>query len=135
MAKYPDFLKEYGEPKTLPSYTYKYDPVSKHISGHIDGMEAVAQSIYCYLNIERYEWEIFPTDYGVEMRDLFGQDPEIVTVLLEQRIKDCLSIDTRIKDIKDFECRFMEHGRIILVKFTVVSTEGTFDMGLDFSKD
>lgn len=115
----------------MPSYTYKFDPKSKRIIGKVDGVEAVKQAVYLYLCTELGDYDIFPDeDYGIQTRDLYGKDVEFVKLIIEQRIKDALSIDTRIAppvgDIQDFES--WAEGNNVYARFTVLSSEGAFDM-------
>lgn len=119
------------EVKQMPSYTYKFDPISKRIIGKVDGLEAVKQAVYLHLCTELGDYDIFPDeDYGIQTRDLYGKDVEFVKLIIEQRIKDALSIDTRIAppvgNIEDFES--WTEGNTVYARFTVISSEGAFDI-------
>ena len=99
-------LKTYGEDTDSfkPSLTYQIK--GNHIEGRIDGAAAVRQAIDLILSTERFEWEIFSTDYGIESKDLVGADCELVKGDLERRITECLSEDDRINGISDFSITF-----------------------------
>lgn len=126
-----DPIQEY-KTNILPSYTYKIDKDTSEIIGHVDGIEAVKQAVFLYLNTERFKWFIFPdNDYGVEFDKYRGKDLDFVIASLEYEIKEALSIDTRIVDIKDFE--FEVKGRDIYCTFTVVCIFGSFDSSVEFT--
>lgn len=127
IPKIPEYMIEAGEPSTLPSYTYKFDPTTKKIAGKVDGLEAVRQAVYLYLHTEVADWDIFPDDdYGIASRDLYGRDPLEVKNLIEGRVKDALSIDTRIMDVLDFSAE-VDKTKVI-VRFVVQTNEGKVDV-------
>ena len=56
---------------------------TKRIQGTVDDLDAVIQTIYKILNTERYEYEIYSWDFGIELVDLYGKDityvvPELI---------------------------------------------------------
>ena len=57
---------------TETSNTYKINQQKNNINGFIDDIEAVKQSVYLILNIERYKYLIYDWDYGFEIVDLIG---------------------------------------------------------------
>jgi len=98
-------LKTYGDNTDFhPSLTYQIK--DNHIEGTIDGVEAVAQAINLILSSERFEHEIYSTDYGIETKDLIGADREFVRGDLERRISEALAEDDRIEGIEDFAISF-----------------------------
>ncbi len=100
-----------------PTNTYKMDIERKRIIGYTDGKEAMKQAIYKILRTERFDYVIYNSDYGIELKDLFGRDKYIAYAVLERRIKEALTVDDRINDVYDFE---FEIGRnSISVTFTV----------------
>lgn len=84
-----------------PTYTWKIE--GNRIVGNTDGLEAMEQTIYLILNVERYKHEIYDWDYGVELMDLFGKDKAYVYSELKRRIKEALMTDNRITDVTNFE--------------------------------
>lgn len=54
--------------------------------GKTDGTEAVKQAVLKILNTERYGYEIYTWDYGVELQDLYGQPMPYVLSELEDRL-------------------------------------------------
>ena len=101
------------------------------INGYIDDMDSVIQAIYLILMTERYKFIIYSWDYGVELVDLFGKPMPYVMSELPRRITEALTMDNRIDDVVDFE--FEKNGKILHVKFTVVSNVGniTTDMEVE----
>ena len=69
---------------TLPSRTLKMDHDWKTITGTIDQIQAVEQAVFLILTTERYQWLIFSWDYGVELQNLIGKDPEYCIPEIEQ---------------------------------------------------
>lgn len=92
------------------------------ISGYVDDLEAIKQTIYFILSTERYEYIIYSWDYGIELKDLFGKPMSYIISELPRRITEALTTDDRIEDVTDFE--FEKHKNILGVTFTVVTTVG-----------
>lgn len=109
-----------------PSKTYKLNIDRATIFGYTDGIPAIEQAIYKILNTERYEYLIYGEGYGIECRDLIGEDMLYAATELENRIKDALSYDDRIKEIVDLETTI--EGKNLLVSFTALTTEGNINI-------
>ena len=99
------------------------------LNGFVDGLEAVAQTVYLTLSTERYEFIIYSWDYGVELIDLTGKPMPYVMSELPRRITEALTQDDRIKDVVDFE--FEPHGKRLHATFTVVSNFGNIPTELE----
>lgn len=110
-------LKTYGEDVDgfHPSKTWKLS--GNRLQGMIDGREAVAQAVDLMLSTERFYYDIFSFDYGVELADLIGKDRSFVRADIQRRIEEALSEDDRITGISDFEISFDREAAI--VSFTV----------------
>ena len=119
----PDF-----ETVVQPTYTYKLDMVKSRIKGFTDGQEAMHQAIYKILTTERYKYEIYSWDYGVELSDLFGQPIQYVYPELERRITEALTADDRIESVTNFE--FSNEGNSVFTTFTVNTVFGEVDYKL-----
>lgn len=100
-----------------PSRTHRMDAERKSIHGMTDAQDAMRQAIYKILNTERYEYEIYSWDYGIETLDLYGEPVTWVVPELERRIREALLQDTRITEVSDFEFDFPEKG-VVHVAFT-----------------
>jgi hypothetical protein len=118
-------LKTYGADgeNFHPSKTWK---VSKnHIQGTIDGLEAVKQAVDFILSTERFEYEIYSTDYGMETKDLIGQRREYVQGDMQRRIEEALAEDDRVTGISNFDLTFS--GETATATFTVNTEFGNFE--------
>lgn len=111
---------------TLPSRTLKMDHDWKTITGTIDQIQAVEQAVFLILTTERYQWLIFSWDYGVELQNLIGKDPEYCIPEIERRIREALLQDDRITAVENFE--FELNKRNVLTTFTVISIFGNINV-------
>lgn len=114
------------EIKRQPSRTYRLNLRHNRISGMTDGLEAVKQAAYKILQTERFEHLIYDSSYGFEGKGLVGKDPLFVQSELRSRIREALLQDDRMTDIADMQISLQ--GDTALIRFTVVSDYGTFDM-------
>ncbi|MDY5845228.1 MAG: DUF2634 domain-containing protein [Frisingicoccus sp.] len=118
-----DDLTEDYEVETQPSLTWKLDAVNGRISGTSDGKESIVQAIYCILNTERYDSMIHSWDYGVELKDLFGEPLGYVLPELKRRITEALLQDDRIQTVDNFVFDIKKKG-VVSVSFTVGTNYG-----------
>ena len=124
-----DILVDKITEKTYSTRTYKIIVDVDRISGHVDGLESIAQAIYLILSTERYEHIIYSWDYGVELLDLCGKPTSYVMSELPRRIKEALIQDDRISDVVDFT--FEKKRNSLLTKFTVVTKLGNISNELE----
>ena len=117
--------------ETETSNTYKINQQKNNINGFIDDIEAVKQSVYLILNIERYKHLIYDWDYGFEIVDLIGKDINIIQVDIQRRICDALKQDDRITDIKDFSFEVQKNK--LIAYFTVETIFGSYEMQDEFT--
>lgn len=99
------------------------------LSGYVDGLEAVAQTVYITLSTERYKFIIYSWDHGIELVDLFGKPIPYVISELPRRIKDALIQDDRITDVVDF--KFEKNGKRLHTSFTVLTDIGKISTALE----
>ena len=111
-----------------PSRTWRLDVERGRVAGRIDGLEAVRQAVFKILHTERFRYLIYDSDYGTELTSLIGRDPALVRSELRRRIAEAITQDDRINEVTDFEVDIS--GETADVKFTVVSTFGTFREGV-----
>ena len=116
-------IQDYAEPT---SRTYKLNINKETISGYIDEREAMRQAIYLILNIERYDYLIYSWNYGIELKDLFGQPTFYVMAELERRITEALTADSRITGVDNFE--ITREGKKVHAKFTVHTIFGDIEV-------
>lgn len=116
-----------------PTETYKVEVRTNteedRINGYTDDLEAIQQAIYLILNTERYAFPIYSWDYGVELIDLIGKPMPYVMSELPRRIKEALTQDDRIADVKDFT--FEKHKSKLHTTFTVVTNSGDITSELE----
>lgn len=118
-------LKTYGDDTDSfhPSKTWRLS--GNRLQGMIDGREAAAQAADLTLSTERFFYDIFSYDYGVELADLIGKDREYAKADLRRRIEEALGEDDRITGISDFTIDFDREAAN--VRFSVNTIFGDFN--------
>lgn len=120
-------LKDDFKIREIPSKTYRID--SGGIAGTVDGLEAVKQAVFCILNTERFDQEVYSWNYGMERKTLFGRNPGVVKSKLKKRIMEALMQDDRITSIDAFS--FSVSGRRLYVSFCVHTKFGVMEAGTE----
>ena len=123
-----NYIKE----ETFNSKTYRYSYKDKVVTGYCDKKDSVMQAIYFMLNSERYQFPIYSTNYGMELKDLIGMPRNLAESEIRRRIEDCLTQDDRITGVSDF--RFQHKRNKTHVTFTVHTTfneDLTYILGVD----
>lgn len=108
---------------SIPNKTYCLDVQRGKISGYVDDIQAMEQAIYKILNTERFEYNIYSHQYGVELDELIGGDPFYAMGDLERRISEALLQDNRITSIVNFSIMSPLDDELHM-SFTVVTTVG-----------
>ena len=111
---------------TLPSRTFKMNHDTLTITGTVDQIRAVEQAVFLILNTERYFLLIHSWNYGVELHDLIGKDPEYCIPEIERRIREALLQDDRITAVENFQ--FEVNKKKVLTTFTVFSIYGNINV-------
>lgn len=112
--------------EALPSKTFRLNHNNLTVTGTIDQIQAVEQAVFLILNVERYQWLIFSWNYGVELHNLIGKDPEYCLPEIERRVREALLQDDRITAVQDFQ--FEINKKQVLTTFTVVSIFGEINV-------
>ena len=112
--------------EALPSKTFRLNHNNLTVTGTIDQIQAVEQAVFLILNVERYQWLIFSWNYGVELHNLIGKDPEYCLPEIERRGREALLQDDRITTVQDFQ--FEINKKQVLTTFTVVSIFGEINV-------
>lgn len=110
-----------------PSLQHKMNLSDSFIAGKCDGKEGLKQAVYKILSTERYENVIYSRNYGVELKDLFGQPVKTVVTLIESRIIEALLQDDRITAVDSFIFDTSQKHQVS-VTFTVHSELGDFEV-------
>ncbi len=95
----------------------------EEINGFCDELQAIEQVIYKILNTERYKYNIYSWNYGIELLDLLGKDINYVCIELEKRVKEALVVDNRILDVINFTFD-LSKKRVVVAKFDVITIFG-----------
>lgn len=116
---------------SIPGRTYRINISNDRITGYTDDIEAVRQAVYLILSTERYKFNIYSWDYGIELVDLFGKPMSYVISELPRRIEEALTQDDRIEKVSNFE--FEINGKNLHVTFLVESNVGNVsaDLGVE----
>lgn len=99
---FTDDLQAEFETVIEPSKTFGLRLDGTRIFGTIEEIEALTQSIYLMLSVERYEYPIYPWSVFFETKDLFGKHVDYVASEVPRRITETLLQDDRITGTRDF---------------------------------
>lgn len=128
---YADDLTQDFTIVALPTRTYRLNFDGRPSAGMLDGLEAMKQMIYLTLSCERYRYEIFSYNYGVELDGRIGeQNDGILRLKIRDAITDALIYDDRVTEVSDFS--FSQDGKKLAVSFTVKTTQGDVASELDW---
>jgi phage baseplate assembly protein W len=109
-----------------PTKTYMLDFENGRILYKIDGLEAMKQAIYKILQTERYEYEIYNWNYGVELNDLLGRAKAFVFSTLKRRITEALLMDDRIHSVEQFIFKEGPKNSLV-VEFVICTNYGNIN--------
>lgn len=112
--------------QTIPTLTYRVQREKEIVSGTLEELEAMKQAVFKILFTERYQYEIYNWEYGMELNDLFGRAKSYVIPEIKKRIEDALLADDRIKAVTDFQ--FEGEKSSLEVKFKVHTIFGTLEI-------
>lgn len=118
-------IQEDVEITIYPSKTYRMDEEKSRITGTVDGLEAMMQTVQKILSTERFEYTGYSLNYGIETMDLFGEPVPYVLSELKERITDALMWDSRITGVTNFEQRVEENK--IICQFVVHTIHGDIE--------
>ena len=107
-----------------PTNTFIIDWVSKKIAGMDSGLAAISQAVDIALRNERFAWQIYSSRFGVELEDLVGEEYDYIVSEAPRRIKEALSIDSRILSVENFQFS-KPLGDTMTCAFDVVTVFGT----------
>ena len=81
--------------ETVEYTTKTYLVKDGRICGMADGLEAMRQVIDIMLRTERYQYQIYTSNFGVEFQGLIGKVPEYVMSMVKRRVTEVLMTDKR----------------------------------------
>lgn len=103
-----------------PTNTFMIDWSSRQISGMGSGLAAMRQTVDIILNTERFRWQIYSPNFGVELEELIGEEYDYVTSEIARRVEDAFSTDSRVLSVGNFV--FTDQGQGVLKCVFDVST-------------
>ena len=111
----------------LPTNTFLVE--KEQVAGMNEGIEAMRQAVEIMLTTERYDYQIYSENFGVELEDLVGEDPDYIRATFPEIIRDAFSIDERI--LREENYKFTVTGDTMTITFDVVTVFGTFSTGVE----
>ena len=105
-----------------PSRTWIIDRNTMQVGYMDEGLEAVRQAVEIALNVDRFRWQIYNTNFGNELEELIGDDADYIQSELPRMVDDALSVDDRVIDTTDYV--FSVNGDSMTVSFTVNTVYG-----------
>lgn len=105
-----------------PSRTWIIDRNTMQVGFMDEGLEAVRQSVEIALNVERFRWQIYNTNFGNELNELIGDDSDYIQSEFPRMVNDALSVDDRVVDTSDYV--FTVNGDSMTVSFIVNTVFG-----------
>ena len=103
-----------------PTNTFMIDWSSRQISGMGSGLAAMRQAVDIILNTERFRWQIYSPNFGVELEEMIGEEYDYVTSEIARRGEDAFSTDGRVLSVGNFV--FSDQGQGALQCVFDVST-------------
>lgn len=116
-----------------PTNTYYVNPMTKQIQGMTDGLAAMVQAVEIILSVERFMFQIYTPNFGVEFEGLIGEPFGFVISELKRRIAEAFVPDNRIIEARDFRFEPQPLEGILTVYFNVYTVFGDFPYELDVS--
>ncbi len=118
------------ESSSYISKSYKMNISKEMIRGFVDEKEAIKQTIGKILSTERYKYNIYSWNYGVELEELFGESESYVCLEVKRRIIEALEQDNRIESVENFEFDTSKRG-VVAVSFEVVTVYGNVEYEME----
>ena len=108
-----------------PSKTWSIDRNTWQVAYMDEGLEAVRQAVEIALNVERFRWQIYNTNFGAELNDLVGDDEAYIEAELPRMVEDALSPDNRVVSVDNYA--FSRRGDALSVSFSVHTVFGDLE--------
>ena len=105
-----------------PSRTWIIDRDTMQVGYINSGLESVRQAVEIILNVDRFRWQIYNTNFGNELAELIGDDADYIQSEFPRMVNDALSVDDRVIDTADYA--FSVNGDTITAAFTVNTVFG-----------
>ena len=105
------------------SNTFIANTEAGQIAGEDGGLEAMRQTVEVILTTKRYNYQIYSSNFGIELDDLVGEDPDYIRAVFPTRVRDAFSVDSRILSARNFSYLFS--GDKATISFDVITVYGT----------
>lgn len=112
-----------------PSLTWEKDPVTLRLRGRCDNYAAVRQAVEVIVNVERFHWQIYSPNFGIELDGLLGTEPGYAASELRRRLSDAFLPDSRILGIADFLYTFQDS--VLTASVTVSTVFGSVETSVE----
>jgi hypothetical protein len=110
------------EEESLPTNTFLV--YADQVAGMNDNLEAMRQAVEIILTTKRFNHQIYTENFGIELDDLIGEEPDYIESVLPDRIREAFSVDDRILSEQNYA--FKTVGDTMTITFDVVTVFGTF---------
>jgi hypothetical protein len=110
------------EEESLPTNTFLV--YADQVAGMNDNLEAMRQAVEIILTTKRFNHQIYTENFGIELDDLIGEEPDYIESVLPDRIREAFSVDDRILSEQNYV--FKTVGDTMTITFDVVTVFGTF---------
>ncbi len=107
----------------LPTNTFL--AYEDQIAGMDDNLAAMRQAVHIILTTKRFNYQIYTENFGIELDDLIGEEPDYIESVFPDRIREAFSIDDRILSEQNYV--FNTVGDTMTISFDVVTVFGTFN--------
>lgn len=101
-----------------------YRVLNGRVVGWIDNKQALRQAIEKLLHTERYMYEIYTDEYGIELQALIGENFDLAEAEIGRIIKEALLADDRIVSVESIQATKLD-STSLLITFSVESVFGT----------
>ncbi|MBQ3614604.1 MAG: DUF2634 domain-containing protein [Anaerotignum sp.] len=105
------------EKQRMSSLTWRISEERAEARGTVDELEAMKQAVWKILQTERYRYEIYDWNYGLELEELYGKNKTYVIPELKKRIEEALLADDRVTAVTDFS--FVQEKNSVTAEFMV----------------
>lgn len=109
-----------------PTYTYRIDHLTNQLRNMTDMLDAMRQAVEIILQVERYNFVIYSSNFGVSLNELIGNEYGYVTSELKRRINDAFLPDNRILGTSNWIFSPLDENNGLKVDFVVHTVYGDF---------
>jgi len=112
------------------SRTYRI--LNGRVTGWTDSLDAMRQAVEKILQTERFRFEIYSDEYGIELESLIGESFDLVVAEVERLLKEALLADERIVSVDNATVKQSDETSV-LIAFTITSVFGSFNVEQEVS--